>query len=585
MRVLLKEFEICIVWMLPGRARLRGCIPVQWILLQAIGCGERTSVDKTTSVSGAITSKLEPSGKGWARYGYLGALLLVMAFFAFVRTRLRDMPLERDEGEFAYVGHLMLQGIPPYKIACNMKLPGTYAAYAAIMAVFGETASGIRIGLMFVNVAATIMVFLLGKHLYGPLAGAVAGVTYSFLSCRPAVLGVYAHATHFVVLAALAGILLLLHAVDTGRTDLLFGSGLCFGAAFLMKQPGILFGVFAGLYWLCREWRRPFPWRKVALRGGALFAGMVLPFGLTCLILFRAGVFSSFWFWTWSYAGEYGSLITLREAWPLLRAGLPWAIRPFVIWEIVVLGFTAPLWSRYARAHGGFIASFFLFSFLAICPGLYFRPHYFVLVLPAAALCTGIGVCAVQQSLMERRFGRMVVWLPALYFAVVFGISVRGQYKTYFHLDPVSLNRKIFDRDPFLEAVAVGNYIKAHSSEQDTIGIFGSEPEICFYSARHCASSYLYVYPLMEKQRFAEQMESDMMQQVQQARPRFLVYVDAVRSWGTKPALEENPEFLEMTWAYAHRGYELVEQVAIAGDPGHLWGDRAYVYVFRRNGP
>jgi 4-amino-4-deoxy-L-arabinose transferase-like glycosyltransferase len=27
-----------------------------------------------------------------------------------------------------------------------------------------------------------------------------------------------------------------------------YGSGLCFGLAFLMKQPGILFAVFAGLY-------------------------------------------------------------------------------------------------------------------------------------------------------------------------------------------------------------------------------------------------------------------------------------------------------------------------------------------------
>jgi len=508
-----------------------------------------------------------------------------MVFFAFVRVRLRDVPLERDEGEFAYVGQLMLQGIPPYKIAGNMKLPGTYAAYAAMMAVFGETTSGIRDGLILVNVAATILVFLLGKYLYGPLAGAIAGSTYSFLSCRPAVLGVYAHATHFVVLAMLAGILLLLPAVDTGRTNLFFGSGVCFGAAFLMKQPGILFGVFAGLYWLYREWSRPFPWRKVAVRGGTLLAGMVLPFGLTCLILFRAGVFPSLWFWIWSYAREYGSLITLREAWLLLRAGLPWAVRPFVIWEIVALGLAAPLWSRYGRAHGGFVAGFFLFSFLTICPGLYFRPHYFILWMPAAALCTGIGVCALRQTFIEKRCRPLVAWLPVIYFALIFGISVRAQYKKFFRLDPASLNQKIFGQDPFSEAIAVGNYIKAHSSEQDTIGLFGSEPEICFYSTRHCASSYLYMYPLMEKQRFAQQMESDMIQQVQQARPRFLVYVDAVRSWETTPAYGENPDLLTMTWEYAHRDYELVDQVAIAGDPWHLWGDRAYLYVFRRNGP
>jgi hypothetical protein len=80
-------------------------------------------------------------------------------------------------------------------------------------------------------------------------------------------------------------------------------------------------------------------------------------------------------------------------------------------------------------------------------------------------------------------------------------------------------------------------------------------------------------------------MRDDMMREIQEARPRFLVYADVARSWGTKVTLEENREFLEAAWAYAHRNYEVVDQVAVAGDPEHLWGDRAYLYVFRRSGP
>ena len=66
-------------------------------------------------------------------------MALTVLFVLFVRVRLRDMPIERDEGEYAYAGQLILQGVPPYKEAYNMKLPGTYAAYAAIMAVFGTS--------------------------------------------------------------------------------------------------------------------------------------------------------------------------------------------------------------------------------------------------------------------------------------------------------------------------------------------------------------------------------------------------------------------------------------------------------------
>ena len=67
-------------------------------------------------------------------------VLLVLLFVGFIRFRLLDMPLERDEGEYAYAGQLILQGIPPYELAYNMKLPGTYFIYALGMAVFGETA-------------------------------------------------------------------------------------------------------------------------------------------------------------------------------------------------------------------------------------------------------------------------------------------------------------------------------------------------------------------------------------------------------------------------------------------------------------
>src|SRR2546427_8814940 len=78
-----------------------------------------------------------------ARAGRLIAwavLLLAVGLAAAVRVRLIGVPLERDEGEFRYAGQLLLRGIPPYRFAYNLKLAGTYAAYAAVMSAFGPTA-------------------------------------------------------------------------------------------------------------------------------------------------------------------------------------------------------------------------------------------------------------------------------------------------------------------------------------------------------------------------------------------------------------------------------------------------------------
>ncbi|HVH50107.1 MAG TPA: hypothetical protein VM781_00455, partial [Candidatus Bathyarchaeia archaeon] len=98
--------------------------------------GETAEQEETLANRGdvAITSA------GWvrpaalrARWRWLGFALLglVILLFAGIRWRLREMPLERDEGEYAYAGQLILQNIPPYELAYNMKLPGTYVAYAA----------------------------------------------------------------------------------------------------------------------------------------------------------------------------------------------------------------------------------------------------------------------------------------------------------------------------------------------------------------------------------------------------------------------------------------------------------------------
>jgi hypothetical protein len=130
-----------------------------------------------------VAPSQEPEAKGPEAtpkvplYCYNALLLLIIIFFALLRFRLREMPLERDEGEYAYAGQLMLQGIPPFQLVYTMKLPGTSAAYAAIMLVFGQTAAGIHTGLILVNAVTTFLVFLLGKRLYGRLAGLVAGAT------------------------------------------------------------------------------------------------------------------------------------------------------------------------------------------------------------------------------------------------------------------------------------------------------------------------------------------------------------------------------------------------------------------------
>jgi len=56
-------------------------------------------------------------------YMFMGAVILLILI---ARLHLLSVPFERDEGEYAYMGTLILDGHSPYTFAYNMKYPGTY---------------------------------------------------------------------------------------------------------------------------------------------------------------------------------------------------------------------------------------------------------------------------------------------------------------------------------------------------------------------------------------------------------------------------------------------------------------------------
>ncbi|MBE3145249.1 MAG: glycosyltransferase family 39 protein, partial [Planctomycetes bacterium] len=157
------------------------------------------------------------------------AIVGVIITAAVIRGQLLSLPLERDEGEYAYIAQQMLKGVPPYISAYSMKLPGIYVVYAMIMFVFGQTHTGIHLGLLIFNAATIFVVFLLAKKMFGSTAAAAAGGAYAVLSMTAQVTGLWANAEHFVVLPALVGLLLICNSNGkTGHVRLLI-AGLLFG--------------------------------------------------------------------------------------------------------------------------------------------------------------------------------------------------------------------------------------------------------------------------------------------------------------------------------------------------------------------
>jgi hypothetical protein len=461
-------------------------------------------------------------------------LALVLVIVAYVRIRLLDVPLERDEGEYAYLGQLMLKGLPPYLHLYTMKLPGVGIAYAFIMFLFGETAHGIHLGLLLVNAANVLLVYLLARRLLGKDAAPISCAAYAILSLSQSVLGVFAHATHFVVLFALSSFIVLLRWREKGRARLLFVSGVLLGVSVIMKQHAAILVVFACLY-LAWDARKPgIIQGRSRLAAFALFLlGVCTPYSLIASWMAAQGIFGKFWFWTVTYAGKYASKLTFFDGLQVFNHAI----------DVVVLGPQLPLWLLgglggilLCTSHGrntdrAFLGGLILFAFLAVCPGYYFRHHYFVTFLPAVALLVGFTVATSERVVSMARPVNTLRFVPLFLFTAAVGYGLYHEKEYLFTDSPLEVSRSIYGVNPFPESLRIARYLQEHTSANDTIAVVGSEPEIYFYAMRPAATSYIYMYGLMENQTFADAMQAEMIRQIEQARPKYIVMVNTPASW------------------------------------------------------
>jgi len=477
----------------------------------------------------------------------VAALVLVAA----VRLRLLNLPLERDEGEYAYAGQLMLQGIPPYQLAYNMKFPGTYVAYAVIMALFGQTPAGIHFGVLCVTTLTALMLSWLGKKILDSTAGIVAASAYAVLAASPAMLGLAGHATHFCAFFATAGLGAMWLARQSRNRLVILAAGLLFGTAILMKQQAALIAMWAAVawtVWCLREFEIPFGKRLAAL---AVFgAGIVLPFAWCCLILWRAGVFQTFWFWTIDYAWQYASVVPPDQAPEIFWRSFRWVTAPAILlWLMAGAGLILLWFDERIKLSRGWLLGFGFASALAVCPDFYFRKHYFLIALPAVALLAGVAVSAAGHWRTQRNRPSWSRDWPVWICIVAIAFTVAANWNIWFRLTPVQATFVTYGNDPFGQAAIVAQFIDIKAPPGARLAVLGSEPEIYFLAHRHSATGYIYTYELMEPQRFARKMQNEMIVEIETNAPEFVVFANSpLFSWNRRP--DSDPRIFDWWQSY-----------------------------------
>jgi hypothetical protein len=448
---------------------------------------------------------------------------VIAALSLFVRLRYIDIALERDEGEYAYAAQEILRGHIPYLHFYNMKLPGAYFGYALMFWLGGDSVMTIKTGLIVLNALSTLMVFLIAQKMFDRKSAWLSAAVYLMYSLCIHALGFTNNAEHFVILPALIGIFCILQAYYKKNITcyiLYTLAGAFLATAYICKQHAFGYILFLPLWLLIKD-KSYTSLNKFAKQ----FIAPMLAYGLGAMMVIGSMLFYFYknnalkeWdFYTNKYALSY-----ISQAIPFQQI---WLFRP-IFWDAPVFWFVqfAALYFAFRRPHlfkeRVFLLLFWFCTFLCIHPGWFYRPHYFQLMFPGAAIATGVGLTMVND--FWKRISS--VYTPSVFRWVAIVACMVSQFGYFFTWSDVQTHSECYLNNIFGKMREIGNGIKDITEPNDKIVILCPEPEVLFYAQRQSASGFLYHYPLVENHIYADSMTRQFIREVENNDPKILLF-------------------------------------------------------------
>ncbi len=516
---------------------------------------------------------LMQSVTNWAFWLMVATLAIVL----WARIQLLGMPLERDEGGYAYIGRHLFGNLRLYTDMYDIKLPGLYLLYAFFDMLPGGHSERIHLGLLLVHSAALWFFHQLIRQILGKTEAHLATALFAVSAVLPGVFGFASHATQLLQLPLMGALLLLWRNRQNHSGKALFFGGLLLGVAFTIKQPAVVFILF-GLIVLLLQKHRSFG-QRVA---DCLIFGVasLIPYLLIVGWFLLKGRFADFWHWTFTMPSAQ---TVATDSWTYLKLLVPMMVgNHWLFWVAgVVAACALPFWLK-DKTSAWWITGLLIAAALSTVIGLGYMPHYFIPMIPWIAVALAASLVGVAQ-----RFG-----LQAFRFlSVVLALGTVALNSSYFFKpNHERISEACYHWNGFAEIEKLGEQLARRLKPGETIGIYGSEPQLNYYTnTLHC-SSHLYMYPVIRTSAFGKSYQEQFKQDLMRCKPKYLVVTASEASW--IPGFAEQPYFKQELMALVKSEYELVARANIGQQPMQIVWDEALkshkppqcppILVFRR---
>lgn len=437
------------------------------------------------------------------------------------------LPLERDEGAYAFVAWNWLNGGLPYRDAFDHKPPLIYLLYMPALLFGAPTAMAIRIWGTVLFLISLSLVYSIGRRVWGTTAALLATLIFGVAGSAFDLQGLILNTEQALVLPALLSLWYTIRLAETQRRRYASGAGAAFAATVLIKPVAIVLVpclVFASRRRMSDFVRNyGFVALGAALVGGPIAGYFALRGGWNDLVF---GVVT----YNRVYAAES------QERWRL--GGLVDMFAPFVPLLLTALGGAAYGLSRgagrgtHSKQQVILVSAWAVALLLAALGSLRAFVHYYYPILPflallAAPCVTWLWSSVTGATLLQRAIGRIA---PLLLLALLLGPFALQNARLIGTTAEAQAERLYGDVGKFYFAQAqnVADFVRERTQPDDPIYIFAAEPEVYLLAERRSVSRYIYDYPFQ----FFPQARAELLRDLAAKPPALVITYYGVRPDG-----------------------------------------------------
>lgn len=449
-----------------------------------------------------------PSAEGARRLARAALIGCICAIPVLLYIPFMAEPFFRDEGLYATVAQMLLDGHIPYHDAFDNKPPMIFAWYALSFLLFGDHVWAPRLLVSLLLSGATYVMYLEGRLLWSHRAGLVAATALA-LSFGLATLETGANTEFFLIPPLVGSLYAFSKGQKTGSGWWYAACGFLSGIAAATKDISLfVFFLYAGLAaWpLVRgSGLRAVTSPEFRRSVGALVAGGLIAVAVVVLPFVVTGTFPDLWEATIVYTLKYVGDVPTSDKVEILRKSPLYLTLVMGPWAMLAVLAVVQTVRSGAGGHGPLVIGFMAANWLGIIAAGRFYDHYYVTLLPAAALMAPLGAKFVKDHLSSRAF--------KYGFAIVFFLILIPplSQNAEIYLKPTPAERHIAkypddDRAPWEnEGPAFGEWIQERTEPEDGIYNLGFQSELYFYADRYSPTRFILDRPFWTNKEYVDE--------------------------------------------------------------------------------